>query len=106
MNEKDRKSIHRALRRALPYLWNGKYDHPHWDKDTYVCNAVSNGNNNSAASTKARRVIAARIAPYGTVDDWLLHHGVKNPTKDIEILQDYRKRWLESMIEEFAPTKV
>jgi len=93
-----RQSIAAAIKAGLPYLWNGRGDFYSTAKQDFVCFAVRHGSH--PASDAARSMIAERIHPYSTVDDWLEEQGVKNITD--RKLQAYRKAWMLSMIEEFS----
>ena len=102
MKQADRQKIANSIRSALPYLWNGRGI---WgnEKSEYICFAIdrtygyySNDSNTEAA----KKVIHQRIAPYGTVEDWLEAQGVKRI--GIRRVQAYRKAWMKLLIEEFS----
>lgn len=85
------------------HLWDGNPDtqySPHLDK--WLCMCVEKYFKNDATVKEIREIIRKRIYPYLTIDDWL-KYAAKIPDSDLtyENIQAYRKRWAESLIEEF-----
>jgi len=89
-----------VLTEALKHLWDGTGDPFHLNKDEYLCNAcVSAVGFVGAKEVKA--IVDIRLNGHATVLVWLSKQGY--PVYDLtkEQAQDYRRRWVESMIAEF-----
>jgi hypothetical protein len=105
-----------VYREALKHLWEGKGgDGP---STQFICwsiiHAAGFSSNYSMdiqlraipkAYRKAIRIIDDRLQPDSTIPNWLEHNGIpvySMPYKQrLRVVQDYRRRWLESLIVEF-----
>ncbi len=109
MDKKKRKRIYQALVAAQPYLWNGYGEKP-YDKEIGICACVYEAYLQTKTSAKAlyeaEDMIGDRVGYGQFVTTWLLNHNVDILTAkgkhDWPAIQAYRKRWLETMIEEFS----
>lgn len=97
--------IHRTLLKAVPMLWDGVHKRD-WSAVDYsfrmlpaefICHALPVVRGHKLA----RGMIEDRISPYFTAQHWLQDqlgtHYLKR--KDV---QQWRHRWLQSLIEEFS----
>ncbi len=105
MNAKKRAELCNAFREAKKYLWDGSL--PVARETTFICWAIGAAWQRQGITESARdralQLIHSRLDGYGTVISWLCN------TTDIdahqyrsEIQQEYRHRWLDSLIAEFS----
>ena len=101
MAKTTRHQIAAAIQAGIPHLWNGRSNLYLSEKSDFVCFAIERGFGRWDASVSAaQKMIAKRIKPYATVEEWLRHKGVKGITN--RKLQAYRTAWMKSLIEEFS----
>lgn len=92
--------ISKAFEAAKGHLPYGRLTLP------YICVALDRaqwfGQISEKTREEAQKIIADRIAPYFVVEEWLEAY-VEGyiPVGAEEIVQAYRHRWLDSLIEEF-----
>ena len=101
-----RQQIHKALVEAKPYLaWNEEQiDYTY----SYICWAIEEaeheGKISNHSANLAKNMIMKRLGEFLGVDNWLTYKigwiAVKDAGKDA--MQEYRHRWLDSMIKEFS----
>jgi hypothetical protein len=88
------------LRKSLKYLWDGKIlPELHRGKELYVCFAIKA--TRMQGNADIREEISKRLGgPNTTIMTWLYDkHNIH--TSSYVATQDYRRRWVLSMIEEF-----
>ena len=102
-----RQQIHKALKAAKPLL-----SHIYLPGGTglaaYLCWALEDSNSDGEISNLAcemtKKMIMDRLDSHITVRDWLItnvgYYVVKMAGEDA--MQEYRHRWLDSMIKEFS----
>lgn len=98
---KERKRIELCLRNSIKNLWDGNGDLE--DKEEYICFALDGSN---ADIILTREMIMSRLDhSYDTVEDWLERRGylkmIHGRDREIQV-QAYRRRWMESLLEEFG----
>lgn len=113
--KKERKIIHKKFKEAKERLWDGVGENPENDlrfaPQTYsqfICYAIPRAC--FADYLLVRGVITDRLGGYfETVEDFLIKQKIltleqvngESP-EIVKMIQDYRHRWLDSLIEEFA----
>jgi hypothetical protein len=103
-----RKQICQAFKDAVPRLARNEEDIAWYscsrgsNKEEFICLAISPNSLETQAMRAARNIIDNRIDCFGSVRYWLLDKGI--PKKDITTnnVQEYRHRWLQSLIKEFS----
>ena len=95
-----RKEIARAFRNAKSHLKTGAVGPGSY----FVCIAIiMHPGTPRRISDAAQKVVSDRIAPHPSVAAWLrLQPEVCHGNMDTKNLQEYRHRWLDSLIEEFS----
>jgi hypothetical protein len=100
--------IRYAFAKALDHLWNGKSGGIR--QTEYICHAIDRTTFNIAApatergADAARKIVSTRLGRgRATVGEWL-EDVAKVPYSQLtyENVQAYRKRWLESLAQEFS----
>ena len=98
------------LQEALKHLSTVRYWSDHDTNSTFVCHCIcmvtdEEDWNSPKDSCGIHSIIRARLHPYSTLEDWLMHnHGLSQYEKNVNQgrkLQVTRKQWMLSMIEEF-----
>ena len=82
--------ISKVLRLAKPFL----------EKSEYVCWAIEDCDISKEDEEKAKKYIADLIAPFDEVDTWLYHKDISKKDLTFDNMLDYRKRWIDHMIQE------
>jgi hypothetical protein len=85
------------LKESLKYLWNGT-GNVYW-KTEYVCVAIAD--TEFPHRTKVLQEIRKRLGSHDTITQWLKSRGVRVNRYSARAIQNYRKRWVLSMIAEF-----
>jgi hypothetical protein len=104
------KRIAKALRGAMPYLWDGIGSY--FNTYRYICSAVDFGLRNgkfgdglSPADTETlvatKGMIESRLGGRPTVLGWLRDQGIDEWELTDEALQHHRLSWLNMLIAEF-----
>ena len=107
MSKVSNKQIASALRKALPFLWNGNNG---CSGSIFICHSVNEGDNHQWCRLKpetiaAKKMIESRLMIGNrtwTFDDWLRLKGVKNEDMTSPRIQAHRKAWLLKLIKEFS----
>jgi len=108
MNKQKKKLIREALVAALPHLaMTSEEAFSEYTKDTYICYAINHAcimqKCTGAAANTARSYIQSMLDDCLTVTDYLkLRLGIDIDLLTEKNVQDYRKRWMLHMIEEFS----
>lgn len=85
------------------YLWDGNPATQYSShSNRWLCRCVEKYSNNDATAIEIKKIIQERLYPHDTAAAWLLKVA-KIPRYELtyETVQAYRKRWAESLIEEF-----
>ena len=82
--------ISEVLRKAKPFL----------EKSEYVCYAIQDCGISEKDIDKAKRYIRDLLAPFNAVDTWLYYKDIPNEYLTDKNMLDYRKRWIDHMIQE------
>lgn len=93
-----RKQIADAFRLAKSRLWDGRGTRGF--RSWFICLALDE----DPAGNEAKQIIMQRLGGEMIVDHWLINRGFIStmaPDYDL-IVQDYRHRWLDALIEEFS----
>lgn len=89
------------LKRAKLCLWDGIF--PNFEsKFMYVCFAIAHApikRQGGAKKTAVMCEINRRLFPHGSIAQWLCHN-LSVETNRVQ-LQQYRHRWLDSLIKEY-----
>lgn len=76
----------------------------HWTE--YICHAIDNAREEKFITSRTCKlcwnVIRTRLDGSDTVTHWLLRNGYIDDLHDWESIQDYRHRWLDSLILEYS----
>jgi len=101
------KEIAAVFKEAKKYLATSENDAQNVSKTFYICiaiNTVSDINHRQWYScSKAKDIIDERLDGEYTVGTWLKVNGfIKTTSNNINQLQKYRHRWLDSLIKEFS----
>jgi len=100
------KEIAAVFKEAKQYLATSESDAKNLSKTFYICLAitqVSDVNHRQWYScSKAKNIIDERLDGEYTVGTWLKVNGFIKNTTNINQLQKYRHRWLDSLIKEFS----
>lgn len=105
----ERKKMRSVLIRGMKNLaMNVEQDYYHSGKHRYVCLACSRRKIKKSYGMKSvnniRKFIASRIQHTHTIENWLRDQSINWISVPFEDLQDYRKRWMQSMIAELEAT--
>jgi hypothetical protein len=106
--KKLRKEIHTLLVASVDYLllpkqvlrWRNR------SKLRYICYAIESAQDNrgsydSLMAQKAiRAIIHERMGDAWCLEEWVHRQGIRGATHDM--MQEYRHRWLQSLIKEFS----
>lgn len=101
---KKRQRIRKALKAAKQYLAKRHTDY----RSKFICYAIFDAYDHGKISyetySDACEMIQTRIAPYGMLSKWLRDQiGDKAfSAAPVDSMQEYRHRWLDSLIEEFS----
>lgn len=102
MRKVTRKQICRAFENAVPHLAppTGPIEGL-WQK-TFICYAIDDSTHprDKEIAKAAKLIIHNRIEGCGTVRQWLYEQGIRDLSWENQ--QEYRHRWLQSLIEEFS----
>jgi hypothetical protein len=103
MNAQTRALILDALLAAKPFLATTLP----CCKERYICTAISTasecGYSDAAGARLARAMIEERIAPLYTIESWLsINVPDAYDARYKNVVQQYRHRWLDALIEEFS----
>ena len=119
----DRKLIANAFKNAKKELARDRVHLLNRGKTMFICNAIINGCGREYNARKAIYIIQSRlgyvksdsivlktgwhirVGQGHTVETWLYENGyITNIYRDVNIdaIQQYRHRWLDSLIEEFS----
>jgi hypothetical protein len=101
------KEIASVFKEAKKYLATSESDAENVSKTFYICVAITNvsdiNHRQWYSCSKAKKIIDERLDGYFTVGIWLKVNGfIKNTNTNINQLQKYRHRWLDSLIKEFS----
>lgn len=107
MNKRER--IHRALVLAKAHL---SKTYSIGSKEQFICFAlyktVGFGRSTYGDYLLAKEMVMERLGHFNCVEDWLRTEGVGFKSyyaakeKDQDVVQKYRHRWLDALIEEFS----
>lgn len=87
------------LRAALPYLWDGRSSLA--ETVFYVCVAISiAGRDCTKDVQRIRSTIWNRLGGATFLEQWLRCRGIDTSKCPPHVIQDYRRRWMVSMIAE------
>ncbi len=105
----ERKKMRSVLIRGMKNLaMNVEQEYYHSSKQRYVCFACSRREIKKSYGRKSvnniRTFIASRIQYTSTIETWLRDQSIDWISVPFEDLQDYRKRWMQSMIAELEAT--
>lgn len=101
-----RKLILSALKAAKPLV--AKVAYPYGDKDQFICHALKRAAREGLcakeASELAENMVMWRVGSHFTVECWLGANVPEYSKYDhaSDAVQQYRHRWLKSLIEEFS----
>lgn len=102
------KEIAAVFKEAKKYLATSKSDAENVSKTFYICIAITKVSDADYrqwdSCSKAKNIIDERLDGKYTVGSWLAVNGFIKSTAfaNINQLQKYRHRWLDSLIKEFS----
>lgn len=101
--KEQRQQIAEAFKAAKPHLarsWNDS------GRCLQICYAIYKGAAPYAilpyGAKGAQGVIMSRLSPYPSVSIWLEQHGYFRPKHSLDLIQEFRHRWLDELIREFS----
>jgi hypothetical protein len=104
----ERKKMRSVLIRGMKNLAMNRDDYNSGQMERFVCfacNQVQVKKSHGAKAVKnVRKFINHRIEQSCSIREWLFEQGINVGNTSFEDLQDYRKRWMQSMIAELEAT--
>jgi hypothetical protein len=91
------------LKKSLKYLRDGKNNRS-GRTNYFVCHAIEETDLDgyeSVIKMIAKRLGCSKLVQSRGIEGWLEKQGIDTDTHLPEVIQDYRKRWVLSMIAEF-----